>query len=206
MGRGARVSDGQTVVEDTVRIIRRRLPPGADVDALLSDAGWGLIQALRGFDPRRGVPFRAYAIRRVRGEIFDGLRRRRRRRIPPGESPPVHPDRSGGAGLPRGAEARELIAQLLGCLPRRHRLVLQLSYLEQMPLKQIGHCFGLTEAAICIIRKNALGRLRKFTVSGSQEMLDPPAHTSSNKPPATTKNQPRDGTATSRPVVDCRKR
>jgi RNA polymerase sigma factor (sigma-70 family) len=151
-----------------VRILRRRLPPHADADALLSDASVGLLRALRQFDPSRRVPFRAFAIRCMRSAMLDGLRQRdwaprgARRVAPPPQFHPLCSSLPAPAGNNR-IEMRDALHKALRCLPRRDRLVLQLSFLEEMPLKQIGRCFGLSEAAISIIRRNAVNRAREVS-------------------------------------------
>jgi RNA polymerase sigma factor for flagellar operon FliA len=40
----------------------------------VQNASIGLIEAMEGYDPARGVPFEAYARQRVRGAVFNGLR------------------------------------------------------------------------------------------------------------------------------------
>jgi RNA polymerase sigma factor for flagellar operon FliA len=51
-----------------------KLPPSIDVDDLVGAGVLGLIDAADKFDPARGVRFRTYAERRVRGAILDHLR------------------------------------------------------------------------------------------------------------------------------------
>jgi RNA polymerase sigma factor (sigma-70 family) len=167
MGRSDKLNIGLELVSETLRIMQRRLPACVHPEDLLSDANLGLLKALRQFDPSLGVPFRAYAIRRIRGAILDGLRERNW--MPRGvtRSPhmlsTLHPLSSQAPITTRSdqLESHEFTRQLLSFLPRRARLVLQLSYLEQMQLKEIAQCFGMTEAAISIVRRNAIRRLRK---------------------------------------------
>lgn len=52
----------------------RSLGASVEKDELLSFGREGLLDAVRRFDPRRDVPFRAYATYRVRGAIYDGIR------------------------------------------------------------------------------------------------------------------------------------
>jgi RNA polymerase sigma factor for flagellar operon FliA len=56
------------------RRMSERLPPMVDVDDLISCGTIGLMDALRRFDPSRGVKFRTYAVHRVRGAMLDFLR------------------------------------------------------------------------------------------------------------------------------------
>ncbi|MCP3979353.1 MAG: FliA/WhiG family RNA polymerase sigma factor [bacterium] len=51
-----------------------RLPASVELDDLVHDGILGLLDAVGKFDPDRGVRFRTYAERRVRGAILDGLR------------------------------------------------------------------------------------------------------------------------------------
>jgi RNA polymerase sigma-B factor len=58
------------------RIARRHAVRGDDVDDLVQEGVIGLLKAIRRFDPRRGVPFPAYASTVVDGEIRHHLRDR----------------------------------------------------------------------------------------------------------------------------------
>lgn len=53
----------------------RRDRPGADldIDDLRQHAAEGLLQAMDRFDPSQGTSFEAYAARRIRGSIIDGI-------------------------------------------------------------------------------------------------------------------------------------
>ena len=52
------------------------LPRHVDMDAVESDALFGLFLAARSFDPARGFTFATYAANRINGEMLDGLRDR----------------------------------------------------------------------------------------------------------------------------------
>lgn len=54
--------------------IGRRLPPGADRDELESAALLGLVEAVDRFEPARGIPFEAFAQRRIEWAVLDQLR------------------------------------------------------------------------------------------------------------------------------------
>ncbi len=51
------------------------LPPGVSKDDILSMGTWGLIDAAKKFNRKRGVLFKTYALTRIRGAIIDELRR-----------------------------------------------------------------------------------------------------------------------------------
>ena len=55
--------------------LKGRIPPLMDVDELVQVGMLGLIEAARGYDPRRGIPFEHFALSRVRGSMLDEVRR-----------------------------------------------------------------------------------------------------------------------------------
>ena len=63
------------LVKHVAARIAGRLPRHLDIDDLVSVGLMGLLAALEDFDPERGVEFAAYATLRIRGAIFDELRR-----------------------------------------------------------------------------------------------------------------------------------
>jgi RNA polymerase sigma factor for flagellar operon FliA len=50
------------------------LPSSVDSGDLISSGVFGLIDAIERFDPERGVKFETFAVPRIRGAIYDGLR------------------------------------------------------------------------------------------------------------------------------------
>lgn len=62
------------LVHHVVAGMSSRLPRHVPLDALVSAGMLGLLQAARGFDEHRGVPFSAYATGRIRGAVLDELR------------------------------------------------------------------------------------------------------------------------------------
>ena len=54
--------------------LRGRLPAHVEMDDLVSDGTVGLIDAVRKFDPAKGVTIESYARYRIRGAILDSLR------------------------------------------------------------------------------------------------------------------------------------
>ena len=54
--------------------LKLRLPEEVDVEELFAAGLRGLIEALGRYDAGRGVPFSAYARRRIKGAMIDGLR------------------------------------------------------------------------------------------------------------------------------------
>ncbi len=72
--RNALVEAYQDLVEEIVRRFARRLPRSVDTQDLVTAGCVGLMAAVTGFDPGRGVCFSAYSRRRVRGALLDELR------------------------------------------------------------------------------------------------------------------------------------
>ena len=64
------------LVHHAARDHARSLPDGLELDELVSAGTVGLVQALEGFDPERGLAFSTYAMPRIRGAMLDELRSR----------------------------------------------------------------------------------------------------------------------------------
>ncbi len=65
----------QPYVRALARNIAKTLPSHADYEELVAFGQVGLVEAARQFDPSRGVSFTTFAHYRIRGAIFDGLRK-----------------------------------------------------------------------------------------------------------------------------------
>jgi len=204
-----------------------------ELDELVSSGTVGLIQALEGFDPSRGLAFSTYALPRIRGAMLDELRRydwaprsirsrgrqleqardrlrqrlggepsdqqvadalnvdletywrwereaetRSRVALDPresgdGETAPLHEALADeNAPSPDAAllerERVGGVREAFDELPERDRLVLTLSYFEELSLKQIGEVLHITESRVSQIRTRALHRLR-HAVRGDRE-------------------------------------
>ncbi|MEO2145384.1 MAG: sigma-70 family RNA polymerase sigma factor [bacterium] len=72
--RNALVEGYQHLVVEIVRRFGRRLPRSVDPGDLMTAANVGLISAVAGFDPERGVRFESYCELRVKGALLDELR------------------------------------------------------------------------------------------------------------------------------------
>jgi RNA polymerase sigma factor for flagellar operon FliA len=55
--------------------IQKKLPPSVDRDDIIGAAELGLVEAARNFDPSRGVLFKTFAYYRIRGAVYDAMRR-----------------------------------------------------------------------------------------------------------------------------------
>ena len=54
--------------------VHRRLPPGVDLEPLIQSGVCGLLEALKRYDPKRGVDFEVFARYRIQGEVMQCLR------------------------------------------------------------------------------------------------------------------------------------
>lgn len=63
------------LVHALARKILHSLPSHVDVDDLVGFGQIGLVEASRRYDPARGVLFKTFAYYRIRGAIFDGIRK-----------------------------------------------------------------------------------------------------------------------------------
>jgi len=64
------------LVHHAARAIAQRGVTDVELDELISAGTIGLVQALEGFDPGRGLAFSTYAVPRIRGAMLDELRQR----------------------------------------------------------------------------------------------------------------------------------
>ena len=161
--------------------------PVQEREDLVSAGTVGLIDAVDRFDPARGVPFEAFARKRVRGAIIDELRQLDGRgrlfwkRLRDGEilessSPDaLSLDRlreSGSEPAARDASdsllERDLwsdVGDAVQALPQRERHVICRYYGASLTLRQIGYELGVSEARVCQIHGRAIAHLRRLLVT-----------------------------------------
>lgn len=63
------------IVVKTAEVIHKKLPSRVQLDDLITDGTFGLIEALMSFDPERNIKFQTYSCLRIKGAIIDGLRK-----------------------------------------------------------------------------------------------------------------------------------
>jgi RNA polymerase sigma factor for flagellar operon FliA len=157
-----------------------RIPPTslADRDDVASAAMIGLISAVDRFDPRRGVPFEAYASLRIRGAVVDELRRVDERgradRRPEGAALAISLDALMESGTHQGPvvddgfserhdqeDLKTRIQDALGRLPARQREVIARYYGDELTLREAGARMGVSEARACQLHGRAIQSLRR---------------------------------------------
>jgi len=68
------VTENLPLVRFIAARIASSIPASVELDDLIQNGTLGLIDAVRRFDPSKGIPFPAYARYRIRGAILDALR------------------------------------------------------------------------------------------------------------------------------------
>jgi len=150
----------------------------ADRDDLSSAAMIGLIGAVDRFDPRRGVPFEAYAALRIRGAVVDELRRVDERGRADRRSEDAAVAVSLDVLLEKGThqgpavddgfterfdqeDLRTRVQDALGRLPARQREVIKRYYGDELTLRETGAKMGVSEARACQLHGRAIQTLRR---------------------------------------------
>lgn len=62
----------------------------------------------------------------------------------------------------QSSELRNALVQAITRLPQREAMVLQLYFVEELNLEEIGQTLGVGAARVCQIKKTALGKVRKL--------------------------------------------
>jgi RNA polymerase sigma factor for flagellar operon FliA len=57
-------------------------------------------------------------------------------------------------------EMKQIVADTIGTLPEKERLVVSLYYYEDLNMKEIGGILGITESRVCQIHTKSVLRLR----------------------------------------------
>jgi len=151
-----------------IALLLRARMPWADLDELLQWGAIGMLEAMNRFDPTLGVEFQAFAIRRVRGTMINGLRREGMLRR--GEAM-FDPDVVDNAAVEDGSSPEDPLATLLrsddrsslvealSALPELEYRVLALHFYNEMNNREIAAILEISEGYATRIRQRALQRL-----------------------------------------------
>lgn len=176
--RGALIERYSDLAVGIARCMRIPSTSVADRDDAASAAMIGLISAVDRYDPRRGVPFEAYASLRIRGAIVDELRRVDERgradRRPEGAELAVSLDDLMERGAHQGPaiddgfteryeqeDLKTRVQDALGRLPARQREVIARYYGDELTLREAGAKMGVSEARACQLHGRAIQNLRR---------------------------------------------
>jgi RNA polymerase sigma factor FliA len=159
----------QGLVKFYVGEISARVPRWVDRDDLTSAGMVGLLHALRSFDPDRGVNFLTFARLRIRGAVYDELRRAH----PMGRAALRHgvsvesraeviervDDSPPDAGLLRREQSVHL-HEAVDALPPRLRFVVNGYYFQGRQIKELAAEFGVSAPRVSKMHARALSHLR----------------------------------------------
>jgi len=151
-------------IKRTALLLKARMP-WAELDELLQWGAIGMLEAMNRFDATLGVEFQAFAARRIRGAMIDGLRREGALRR--GESV-FDVDVVDTAALAGGtspddplallvrSDTRSLLVEALKTLPPLEYQVLALHFYDEMNNREIAAILDMSEGYASRIRKRAL--------------------------------------------------
>ena len=154
-------------IKRTALMLKARMP-WAELDELLQLGAIGMLEALQRFDSTRGVEFQAFASRRIRGAMIDGLRREGE--LQRGETV-FETDVIDAAALISGdspedpfslltrSDNKRMLIDALRCLPQLEYRVLALHFYEDMNNREIAATLDISEGYASRIRKRALDLL-----------------------------------------------
>lgn len=137
-----------------------RAPEGT-VEDLVSDVfvkAWGKLHT---YKVRRRVPFGAWLFRIARHTVIDAYRSQRDFEEIPGDI--ADPDAWNRADEEvRRKEVLRIVRTALAGLPRRYRDVLLLSYVAELPHREVARAMRATEVGVRVMKMRALRRLRSL--------------------------------------------
>jgi RNA polymerase sigma factor for flagellar operon FliA len=177
--RNALVEHYSQLIRPVAVQIRRRLPRSVELADLLSFGACGLIGAVEDFDTSRGVRFWTFAEQRVRGAIYDGLRRqdwvpRRVRASSPAEQitrvgrfEPSQHDRS---PCESPTDSLDVLRAVCRRFNQTERLIIILYYYEELTMKEIGATLGISESRVCQIHASLLRWLKRTYRARRQDL------------------------------------
>jgi RNA polymerase sporulation-specific sigma factor len=154
-------------IKRTALMLKARMP-WAELDELLQWGAIGMLEATKRFDKSLGIDFQAFAARRIRGAMIDGLRREGALRR--GESV-FDADVVDSAALRGGtspedpfaqlmrADNRSVLAEALRTLPELEYRVISLHFYDEMNNREIAAILDISEGYASRIRKRALDML-----------------------------------------------
>jgi len=148
-----------------IALLLKMRMPWAELDELLQWGAIGMLEAMQRFDSTLGVEFQAFAMRRVRGAMLNGLRREGRLRR--GEAF-FNADDVDSAAFSDGSSPEDPLSRMLrddnraaltaalASLPPLEYRVLALHFHDDMNNREIAAVLEMSEGYASRIRKRAL--------------------------------------------------
>jgi RNA polymerase sporulation-specific sigma factor len=149
-------------------LVMKSRMPWAELDELLQWGALGMMESMQRFDTSHGVSFQAFASRRIRGAMIDGLRRegsRRRGEIMFEAEDVDHAAVENGTApadplsLLTSADNRTLLVAALKTLPRLEFQILAMHFYDDMNNREIAAILDVSEGYASRLRKRALESL-----------------------------------------------
>lgn len=148
--------------------------PNKRVRDLEAHARRGLWEAATRFDPQKGAPFHAFAVKRIRGEIIDSLNADRTVAIPVtgygslagcaviDHSAPRSPEHQAEC-----AELSTIVRRELDGIPARHADLLRRRYFREQPVVDIAGEYGKSSSWVSREIDKALDVLRRRVMAAA---------------------------------------
>ena len=175
----------QTLIESNLRLVlfvvqrlRCYVPPSMEREDLVSCGIIGLIEAVDRFDPTRGFEFSTFAVKRIRGAVYDGIcqysgltrygygqhRKKRDGEESVFEFCSLEMEENGNGGDPEQwldeQEERELVKGAVQQLSEMQRNVIFQHYYREKPLRQIAAQLQYSPSWVGRLHQAALSSLR----------------------------------------------
>jgi RNA polymerase sigma factor for flagellar operon FliA len=146
----------------------RSIPRSIALEDLIGAGRLGLVEAARNYRPEAfgGAPFSSYARPRIRGAIWDSVKRApfreaKRPRIEDTPEPASYTFTMEAAAAVDRAELGFRMSAALRALPEIQRRVVLLYYEEGLRMRAIGSQFGVTKTGASKIHRAAIRLLRR---------------------------------------------
>jgi RNA polymerase sigma factor FliA len=173
------VESAMESIHNVAWMVLRRFRANVEVEDLIQHGCLGAMQAAEKFDPSKGIPFPAFAYLRIRGAMYDSVRRRKY-----ADLSMLSVEELDGPGQTTaeedGAYRKELevldeaeivraiddqrrlrkVARAMDALSPKQRSVVRIHYLEDKTLREAGEEIGVSSPRAAQIRGEAIDQLR----------------------------------------------
>lgn len=164
--RTALIDSHLSLVRPAARRLIAGLPACFELDDLVSEGVLGLMKAAASYNPALGVPFPAWALVKIRGEMLQYVRDEARRHteelfeLTAEQALQTEPFAETDAELSREGVMQH-VRHAWDALPPRERKVLYWYYVRQQDMRAIGEQLGISKGRVCHLHKRALALLRR---------------------------------------------